>query len=74
MTKADRNEEAEVARHRTTIDEAREEGQGHAERGDAPVVPDYADAGGTSDLGVDEPTVPPEERGDPPPEEGDGWS
>lgn len=55
-------------RERTTIDEAREQGTGEPEPGIDPAVPSYADPGGVSDLGVDEPVVPPDDRGEDPPE------
>lgn len=50
-------------RERTTIEEAREQGTGDQEAGRDPAVPSYTDPGGVSDLGVDEPVVPREERG-----------
>jgi hypothetical protein len=55
-------------RERTTIDEAREQGTGEANDGVELTVPSYADDGGTSDLGVDEPVVPKPLRGEPSPE------
>ena len=59
-------------RERTTIEEAREQGIGEPGDGVEPTVPTYTDSGGVSDLGVDEPVVPGELRGDPSPEpEGD---
>ena len=54
-------------RERTTIDEAREQGIGEAPDGVELSVPSYADDGGTSDLGVDEPVVPKPLRGEPSP-------
>lgn len=56
-------------RERTTIDEARDQGIGEAEDGMDVPVPSYADDGGTSDLGVDEPVVPRPLRGEPSPED-----
>ena len=55
-------------RHRTTIDEARRQGIGEPEDGDAPTVPSYADTDPVenTDLGVDEPVVPEDLQGDPP--------
>jgi hypothetical protein len=55
-------------RERTTIDDAREQGIGEAEEGIDLAVPSFADDGGTSDLGVDEPVVPKPLRGAPSPE------
>ncbi len=51
-------------RERTTIDEARAEGTGESEEGIEPAVPSYTDRGDVSDLGVDEPVVPRDERGE----------
>jgi hypothetical protein len=56
-------------RERTTIDDAREQGIGEANDGVELTVPSYADDGGTSDLGVDEPVVPKPLRGEPSPEQ-----
>ncbi|HEV2127927.1 MAG TPA: hypothetical protein VGR22_04840 [Thermomicrobiales bacterium] len=53
-------------RERTTIDEARAEGIGEPEEGIEPAVPTYTDRGDVSDLGVDEPVVPRDERGEKP--------
>jgi hypothetical protein len=55
-------------RSRTTIEEAGKQGIGEPEEGIEPSVPSYADAGGVSDLGVDEPVVPLPLRGDPSPQ------
>ncbi len=62
-------------RSRTTIEEAGKQGIGEPADGIELPVPSYADSGGVSDLGVDEPVVPIPLRGDPPPdteEETDG--
>ena len=69
----DRRKKDVQERERTMIDEAREEGIGEPEEGIEPTVPSYAETGGVSDLGVDEPIVPRRLRGDPPPslEEGE---
>ncbi|HEV2067045.1 MAG TPA: hypothetical protein VGR08_09410 [Thermomicrobiales bacterium] len=60
------NREEIQKRSRTTIEEAGEQGIGEPEQGIELSVPSYADAGGVSDLGVDEPVVPIPLRGDPP--------
>lgn len=54
--------------HRTTIDEARQQGIGESEKGTAPSVPSYAEADPNEvvDLGVDEPVVPEGFQGKPP--------
>ena len=66
MTKRDDARE----RERTTIDEARRQGIGEPEPGEEPVVPSYADTDerDVSDLGVEEPVVPEELRGEEPDE------
>ncbi|HYH13122.1 MAG TPA: hypothetical protein VD789_12260 [Thermomicrobiales bacterium] len=55
-------------RHRTTIDEARQEGIGEPEEGADPSVPSYANTEPNEiiDLGVDEPVVPERLQGKPP--------
>lgn len=58
-------------RSRTTIEEADEQGIGEPEEGVELSVPSYSDAGGVSDLGVDEPVVPIPLRGDPPSDSGE---
>jgi hypothetical protein len=50
-------------RERTTIHDAREQGIGEPEEGVELKVPTYTESGGVSDLGVDEPVVPPPLRG-----------
>lgn len=55
-------------RSRTTIEEAGKQGIGEPAEGIELPVPSYADSGGVSDLGVDEPVVPIPLRGDPPPD------
>lgn len=48
---------------RAPIDGAREDASGEADEGVALSVPSYADTGGVSDLGVDEPVVPKDVQG-----------
>jgi hypothetical protein len=69
MTHEEYDDQEEIQnRERTTIDEAREEGIGKPEEGVELEMPSYTDPGGVSDLGVDEPVVPPGLRGSPPPD------
>ncbi|CAA9233188.1 MAG: hypothetical protein AVDCRST_MAG93-984 [uncultured Chloroflexia bacterium] len=57
-------------RSRTTIEEAEKQGIGEPAEGIELPVPSYADSGGVSDLGADEPVVPVPLRGNPPPDAG----
>jgi hypothetical protein len=61
MSRKDREETRR--RHRTTIDDAREQGIGEPETGSEPTVPSYTDTGEIVDLGVDEPVVPRDQQG-----------
>lgn len=50
--------------HRAPIDAGRDDAVGDEEEGVALSVPSYADTGGVSDLGVDEPVVPKDVQGE----------
>lgn len=52
-------------KHRARIDGSREDGLDEVSDGTRPSVPSYADSSGVSDLGVDEPVVPKDVRGEP---------
>ncbi len=68
MSVSEESREEVQKRSRTTIEEAGKQGIGQPEEGVELSVPSYSDAGGVSDLGVDEPIVPIPLRGDSPPD------
>jgi hypothetical protein len=56
-------DEETIKKQRAPIDAAREDGPGEEQEGVSLSVPSYADHGGVSDLGVDEPVVPKDAQG-----------
>jgi hypothetical protein len=57
-------DEETIKKQRAPIDGSREDALGEEDEGVSLSVPSYADTGGVSDLGVDEPVVPKDAQGE----------
>lgn len=69
MTRPDRDDPDEIRERSRSRKDGPNEGIGSEEEGVRTPVPGYAEGDDhTSFLGVDEPVVPPADRGDPPPD------